>query len=97
MSIKVTILKTPEKVAEDKKGHTFIHFGGNIKERFQALAIRAGYNRKFNDFGVMLFEQALALAEADFKAQTAPATPEAPVTEPTEPTTAPVDTSDAKE
>ncbi|GEM_PF-6725977 len=80
MAIKVQILTTPEKLAEDKKGHTFIHFGGDMKRRFQALAVAAGYNRKMNDFGVALFEQALALAEADFAEQTKPA--EAPTEAP---------------
>jgi hypothetical protein len=68
--IKVAIRQKPESLTADKSGHTYIHFGGSLKSRFKVLATKAGYTRKLNDFGVMLFEQALALAEADFKSQT---------------------------
>ena len=67
--IKVNILKSVEVEKESAKGHTYIHFGGDLKKRFKTLAELAGYNRKLNDFGVAIFEQALAMAEADVKAQ----------------------------
>ena len=72
--IKVTIREKPEALAVDKTGHTYIHFGGSLKQRFKVLATKAGYTRKLNDFGVMIFEQALSLAEADYKEQTTPKT-----------------------
>lgn len=67
--VKVTIRKKDPSIAPDKTGHTFIHFGGDLKARFKRLATEAGYTRKMNEFGVMLFEQALALAEKDFADQ----------------------------
>jgi hypothetical protein len=67
--IKVAIRKDVTEAKESAKGHTYIHFGGALKERFKMLAESAGYTRKLNDFGVELFKQALTLAEADFARQ----------------------------
>ena len=67
--IKIAMLRAVEVEKESAKGHTYIHFGGDLKKRFKTLAELAGYNRKLNDFGVAIFEQALAMAEANVKEQ----------------------------
>jgi len=67
--IKVVVLKPMVAEKESTKGHTYIHFGGTLKTRLKTLAEAAGYSRKLNEFGVAIFEQALALAEADFQRQ----------------------------
>ena len=66
MAIEVTVLKKVEKEAEDKKGHTYIHFGGNMQKRLKVLAELCGYTRKLNDFAVLIFDQAITEAEKDF-------------------------------
>jgi hypothetical protein len=66
MAIKVEIRKPKVGMTKDNKGHTYIHFGGDLKRRFQVLAEKCGYSRKLNEFGVELFVQALAEAESDF-------------------------------
>lgn len=70
MAIKVTVKEPTVGKTVDNKGHTYIHFGGDLKARFQALAIKAGYTRGLNDFGVQIFAQALAEAEQDLANQT---------------------------
>jgi hypothetical protein len=69
MAIKVTKAPIAEGKTKDNKGHTYIHFGGKLKERFLTLAEYAGYTRKQSEFGVLIFVQALAEAEADFAKQ----------------------------
>jgi hypothetical protein len=66
MAVKVTVRaqKTPDK--KDIKGHTYIHFGGDLKTRFLVLAQKCGFTRAANEFGVLLFEQALTDAEKDY-------------------------------
>jgi len=67
MAITVEI-KTPKvKDAKGSKGHTYIHFGGDLKKRFQVLAEKCGYTRALNEFGVLIFAQALEEAERDFE------------------------------
>ena len=69
MAIKVVKATMPEGKTKDNKGHTYIHFGGNLKERFLTLAEFAGYTRKQSEFGVLIFAQALEEAENDFAKQ----------------------------
>jgi hypothetical protein len=69
MAIKVQIREDEVTLRESAKGHTYIHFGGQLKERFKVLAERAGWTRKLNAFGVHLFTQALVDAEQDYAAQ----------------------------
>jgi hypothetical protein len=69
MAIEVKILEPSLGKTKDNKGHTYVHFGGDLKRRFQVLAEKCGYSRKLNDFGVLIFAQALAEAEADFTAK----------------------------
>jgi hypothetical protein len=64
------ILRDTEKEKQDTRGHTYVHFGGDLKDRFVALSKRAGYTRKLNDLGVLIFKQGLALAEAEYDRQT---------------------------
>ena len=69
-SFNLPIIRDVEKEKQDTRGHTYVHFGGDLKERFVSLSKRAGYTRKLNDLGVLIFKQGLALAEAEYERQT---------------------------
>lgn len=64
----IPTLKPVAAEKESAKGHTYIHFGGDMKRRFKVLAEEMGYTRKMNDLGVAIFKVALDLVEKEHAA-----------------------------